>query len=339
MIKKTDSGWLVDIQPEGRGGRRYRKTLPTKAEALRWEAYIREKIIQTPDWQPARKDIRRLSALAEIWYEAHGRHLKASKKTYNRLKYTIKMLGDPIAASLSTITFIEYRTRRIEAGCSEASMNREHAHLRAMFNELVRLGHWKGSNPLQGIRQFKEQQKERGYLNHQEIATLLNTLKGDGRRVTLLCLTTGARWGEAEKLRAENVTNGLVTFTDTKNGRNRSIPIQKSIEQEIKTKNIGRLFKPCYHEFRSAIARTGLKLPEHQMTHILRHTFASHFMIKGGNILTLQRILGHQSLTMTMRYAHLAPDHLQEAIRLNPLGEVDTLLTVTESRDKTKFDN
>ena len=75
------------------------------------------------------------------------------------------------------------------------------------------------------------------------------------------------------------------------------------------------------------------------MTHILRHTFASHFMIKGGNILTLQRILGHQSLTMTMRYAHLAPDHLQEAIRLNPLGEVDTLLTVTESRDKTKFDN
>ena len=49
MIKKTDSGWLVDIQPEGRGGRRYRKTLPTKAEALRWEAHIREKVTQTPD--------------------------------------------------------------------------------------------------------------------------------------------------------------------------------------------------------------------------------------------------------------------------------------------------
>ena len=43
-------------------------------------------------------------------------------------------------------------------------------------------------------------------------------------------------------------------------------------------------------------------------------------MINGGNILTLQRVLGHASLTMTMRYAHLAPDHLQEVLNLNPLA-------------------
>ncbi|WP_256258981.1 tyrosine-type recombinase/integrase [Burkholderia ubonensis] len=59
------------------------------------------------------------------------------------------------------------------------------------------------------------------------------------------------------------------------------------------------------------------------MTHALRHTFASHFMMNGGNILTLQRILGHQSLTMTMRYAHLSPDHLMEAKRLNPLSTIE----------------
>lgn len=41
-------------------------------------------------------------------------------------------------------------------------------------------------------------------------------------------------------------------------------------------------------------------------------------MIGGGSILVLQKILGHTSLAMTMRYAHLAPDHLQEALRLNP---------------------
>lgn len=40
-------------------------------------------------------------------------------------------------------------------------------------------------------------------------------------------------------------------------------------------------------------------------------TFASHFMMNGGNILTRQKILGHSSLTLTMRYAHLAPDFLQ----------------------------
>ncbi len=55
-----------------------------------------------------------------------------------------------------------------------------------------------------------------------------------------------------------------------------------------------------------------------QAAHALRHTFASHFIQNGGNILTLQKILGHSSLAMTMRYAHLAPDHLQDAVRLGP---------------------
>jgi len=55
------------------------------------------------------------------------------------------------------------------------------------------------------------------------------------------------------------------------------------------------------------------------MSHVLRHSFASHFMMNGGNILALQRILGHANLAMTMRYTHLAPDHLREVLELNPL--------------------
>ncbi|WP_264673444.1 tyrosine-type recombinase/integrase [Marinobacter nitratireducens] len=59
-------------------------------------------------------------------------------------------------------------------------------------------------------------------------------------------------------------------------------------------------------------------MPKGQCAHILRNTFASHFIMSGGNILTLKAILGHSSIAMTMRYAHLSPDHLEDAVRLGP---------------------
>ena len=84
-----------------------------------------------------------------------------------------------------------------------------------------------------------------------------------------------------------------------------------------------RIFSTAFSAFREAVDRAGLELPAGQLTHVLRHTFASHFMMNGGNILTLQRILGHANLTMTMRYAHLSPEHLQEARMLNPVSRLD----------------
>lgn len=53
--------------------------------------------------------------------------------------------------------------------------------------------------------------------------------------------------------------------------------------------------------------------------HVQRHTFATHFMVNGGNILVLQRILGHSTIQQTMTYAHFAPDFLQDAVRFIPL--------------------
>lgn len=74
-----------------------------------------------------------------------------------------------------------------------------------------------------------------------------------------------------------------------------------------------------YAAFRSIIKRAEIELPDGQSSHVLHHTFASHFMMNGGNILVLQRILGHTDIKMTMRYAHFAPDHFDDAMRLNPL--------------------
>ena len=46
-------------------------------------------------------------------------------------------------------------------------------------------------------------------------------------------------------------------------------------------------------------------------------------MMQGGDILTLQKVLGHSDLKMTMRYAHLSPDYLAKVLELNPLAHVN----------------
>lgn len=45
-------------------------------------------------------------------------------------------------------------------------------------------------------------------------------------------------------------------------------------------------------------------------------------MMGGGNIIVLQRILGHANLNMTMRYSHFSPDHLEDAIKYNPVNKL-----------------
>lgn len=82
------------------------------------------------------------------------------------------------------------------------------------------------------------------------------------------------------------------------------------------------LFKPCYSAFRKAMQRAGIETPAGQLTHLLRHTFASHFMMNGGNILVLQRILGHTDIKVTMRHAHFSSEHLEDAAKFNPLDYV-----------------
>lgn len=125
------------------------------------------------------------------------------------------------------------------------------------------------------------------------------------------CLATGARLDEAESLARSEVRNGQVRLVRTKNGKgrsgdrkSRSAPIQKEVEEaalSVAMPGSGRLFMPCRGAFRSAYQRCGFHTPG-QLTHILRHTFASHYMMGGGDILSLQRILGHSSIPMTMRY-------------------------------------
>jgi integrase len=333
MIKKSESSWVVDRQPGGRGGKRFRKTFKTQGEAKAYEAWLTTQVNQSKKWEPEKRDTRKVSQLVDLWHQNHGVGLRAGKETYRSLKALCKALGDPLADQFTANMFTEYRTKRLADGSSANSMNHEHAYLRSVFNELSRLGLWKRENPLKLLRPFKLQERELSFLKQDEIRTLLAELDRSKNihlgLIARVCLATGARWGEAEKLRIQQVRRGSIQFAGTKSGKVRNVPISVELEALLcrhhQQGGLGdSLFTNSRSAFAVALARTDLRLEDGQMTHVLRHTFASYFIMATNDILSLQKILGHSDLKMTMRYAHLAEGHLDKVIANNPL----TALTV-----------
>lgn len=88
----------------------------------------------------------------------------------------------------------------------------------------------------------------------------------------------------------------------------------------IKEEASGKFFNVDYVSFCKILKMVKPDIPPNQATHILRHTFASHFVMNEGNIIALQRIPGHANIQQTMTYAHLSPEYLQNAVALNPLA-------------------
>lgn len=334
-VKKLGQGeWLCDFYVNGRGSRRVRKSFATRSEAVAYENYYKNEAANKP-WLAEKEDRRTLSELIELWHRLHGQQLSSSKFRLGKLELICRGLNNPVASQITPKDWAHYRDRRmrgeIENGyhtnpqswiAKPITVNTEHLFLNAVFNELKRLGEWTLPNPLDGTRAFKQTEKEMSWLSEGQIKQLLEALQLHGNpHLTLIvkiCLATGARWMEVQSLTQSQLLPHKITFINTKGKKNRTVPIPQWLYDDL-VQFKGKFFTPCYREFSKVLARTDIELVEGQTTHVLRHTFASHFMMNGGNILVLQRILGHANIRETMRYAHFAPDHLEEAAQLNPL--------------------
>ena len=319
-IKKLEGGqYEVDVWPRGRNGKRIRRRFEKKQEAVLFERYVLANA-DKKEWLGASVDRRTLSELLDTWWLLYGQTQENGEIEKRHLNKTIRALGDPAVNRLNKRMIAQHRSQRLEDGISAATINRDIYRLSGMFSTLIKLEEFRKENPCKGLEPLKEAPPAMTYLAKSEISKLLDTLTGDDRRVALLCLSTGARWGEGSTLRGEQVNHGRVTFLKTKNGKKRTVLISEELEKEIKTSDTGPLFKVDYENFCERLRLVKPDLPRGQATHVLRHTFASWFMMNGGNIIALQQILGHASIQQTMVYAHLAPDYLQHAVTLNPLG-------------------
>ncbi|EMV1351354.1 tyrosine-type recombinase/integrase [Escherichia coli O15:H6] len=320
-IKQLKDGrYQVDVRPQGAGGRRIRKIFTLKSKAQEFERYVLQNFHNNP-WQARPADQRRLSELIEVWWMLDGRNQAYGDTYRTRLEKVIREMGDPRASQMTRKFVIEYRSDKLQAGLMPSSINRDLCALSAMFSLLIDAEVYHNENPVRGIRKLKVQNTEMAFLSDDEIDRLLKRLEGDARRIAILCLSTGARWKEASTLCGEHIVGNRVTFFNTKNGKSRSVPVADSVVPLIKTRRTGLLYQVDYLSFREILQEVKPDLPKGQATHVMRHTFATHFMMNGGNIVTLQRILGHATIQQTMTYAHFSPDFLQDAISFNPLAE------------------
>lgn len=334
-VRKLETGkWLCECYPNGRTGKRVRRQFSTKGEAVAFEKHTMEESESKP-WLGEKDDTRKLSELIDLWYSVHGVTLVGGLDTKDRLSLVCESLGDPIASTITSEDISNHRKKRLSGEVfrksrgrnlrpvSTATVNIECTRLHGMFSRLKKLKYIKYPNPLEDIESFKVKQKELSFLRTDEIHRLIKACHDYGNddllTVVRICLSTGCRWNEAAQLRGSQVIPYKISFTNTKSGKNRTVPISKSLYDSIPKKQ-GALFGKVYKRFKTVLKMAAIDLPKNQNTHVLRHTFASHFMMNGGNILVLKEILGHSEITMTMVYAHFAPNHLEDAITKNPLS-------------------
>ena len=180
------------------------------------------------------------------------------------------------------------------------------------------------ANPTQGLKRMKEPQGRVRYLEAAEREVLLREANPTLRLYIVAALHTGARRSELLRLRWKHVDARArtVTFADTKNGESRSVPMTDTFRELLQ--GLARpldLEAPVFPErnplvltrsFSRLVRRLALK---NLTFHDLRHDAASVMAMAGVPLRTVAEILGHRDMRMTIRYAHLSPQHLRDAMR------------------------
>lgn len=260
-------------------------------------------------------------------YESIGR--KHLKKYFgaNRIRSINRSHGDKLIQMLK------------ERGLRNKTTNK----ILTVFKQVIGFAETQGFVIRSPLRNFPMLPASRGrldYLTHHEV---LQVLRGNSTEqiypLLLVALNTGMRIGEItglcwDRISFENETieisrsmtrSGLKESTKT--NLVRYVPMNHEVKSVlfgmirkqsspkfVFTDSDGQHFNPDHfskRHFAKALKRAGVR----EITfHVLRHTYASQYMMNGGNVFDLQKILGHTKVEMTMVYAHLSPQHLRKAV-------------------------
>jgi integrase len=263
------------------------------------------------------------------------------QRSFQSKKYFINQLvrdfGLIPLRQFNSMLLEQYQTERLQKGNKPATANRLLATLKHMFTKAVE---WDmvGDETLKRIRKAKfleENNRRLRYLSKEECEALINACDSHLRPIVVCGLHTGMRKGEILGLTWDRVdlNNGFILLDKTKNGERREIPINQTLRETLLelfrgTKDRPRridvnhvFYDPATEKSCRSIKKTfplacrRAKITDFRF-HDLRHCFASHLVMAGQDITTVKELLGHKTLTMTLRYAHLAPSHKVKAVEV-----------------------
>lgn len=328
---KRKGGTSFQVYAKREGKTVYLGSFPSRKEAESKEVehrYVQDQIA-AGNLPPDTDTRRNFGEAAEAWMKSLKQRKSRSVTQYqNRLDvHLLPRYRDTALTAISKPIVMDLRDE-LALKFAPATANGILACLSSAYTYFVDR-QWVGANPCRGVKQVENPEDGYNWIQTEaEANRLLAACNDELRDMVAVALGAGIRQSEMLHLRWDDVQldRRLIRVCrgrhgTVKSGKVRHVPILDAVLPVLRRRSLNRagagLVFPApsgrvrtatglRDAFNRALTRAGLD--ESLVWHDLRHTFASWWMAGGGCIFKLSRILGHSSLKMTLRYAHLAPD-------------------------------
>ncbi len=339
--KRGKRTWYADYTYQGR---RYRKKIgPSKKLAELALADIELRIMRG-ELNLSMTEVKLNDFLKEFDEFSKVNHAQSSyvryKNIFANFEQFLEMRNQSMNLSqLTPKLFEEYkvwrRTTPLNKGIIAKSntVNMELKTLRTLMNYAIKWEYLK-VNPTRGVNKLKvNDARMPRFLTKDEIKLLLDNCGEELYPIFFLLLNTGMRLGELKyltwndiEIEQRRIKIQAKEYWSPKTGE-RVIPMSESVQKlfvELRGKRVGKndfIFEgknggPLTLKLRERLKTISKRCgyPDVTKIHTLRHTFASHMIMQGIDLPTVQKLLGHSDVKTTMIYSHLATDHLSDAM-------------------------
>lgn len=257
-------------------------------------------------------------------------HAKVNKKTWKDDEIVLRKLkrffGDVPLTAIKTEDIEKYKGSR-RSLVKEATINRELTVMKVLLKKAVIWGYAR-HNPAKDVRLYKEELIPVRILTPEERQRLIAACPKSLRPIVVMALKTGMRKGEILNLRWEHVdlAHQIINVTHTKSKKLRAVPIHPELEEFLRALPRGSEY--VFHDQNGerlkdegkfwidfVASRNAAGLGDLTF-HALRHNFASELAAKGADLRTIQEYLGHSSLMLLQRYAHVSKGIWRSTIHL-----------------------